>query len=226
MNDLISFWFFLAWVLAGLQWLARWREIKWLHYLTKPGVMLALIVWSWRVSGWQGEMRWFALALIASLLGDVFLMLPPGFFLAGLAAFLMGHIFYLFGLNTGVLITSPLLWLMITIISLSAVGLVRFFLRALKRKPYSWRVRIPVALYIITIHLMVMSAASTFLRPDWSPTGAALVCLGALLFALSDGMLAYDRFVNKLRRAHVWIMMTYHLAQFSLLAGALLQFAG
>ncbi len=224
MNKLIDFWFFLACVLAVLQWLARWREIKWLHYLTKPGVMLALIAWSWQVSGWQGEIRWFAFALIASLLGDVFLMLPPSFFLPGLAAFLTGHIFYLLGLNTAALTISPLLWMMIFVVALSTAGLLRFFLAALKRKPYSWRVRIPVAFYIVTIHLMVLSAASTFLRPEWSPVNAALVCGGALFFALSDTMLAYDRFVNKLRKAHVWIMMTYHMAQFLLLTGALLQF--
>ena len=86
---MITYWVYAALALALVQWTARWREIRWLHYATKPAVLLALIFWSWQVSGWQGPLLWFGIALVFSLLGDVLLMLPPSFFLTGLGAFLL-----------------------------------------------------------------------------------------------------------------------------------------
>jgi uncharacterized membrane protein YhhN len=53
----------------------------------------------------------------------------------------------------------------------------------------------------------------------------ALVCLplGSFLFFISDLLLGYDRFKRKLPRGRVWVMITYHLAQFSLAWGFLSQ---
>ena len=45
------------------------------------------------------------------------------------------------------------------------------------------------------------------------------LALGGTLFFISDFVLAYDRFVRAFRQAHILIMTTYHLAQFSLAAG-------
>jgi uncharacterized membrane protein YhhN len=51
---------------------------------------------------------------------------------------------------------------------------------------------------------------------------AALVSAGSVLFYASDGMLAWDRFINPLSHARLRVMVTYHLGQFGILGGALL----
>jgi len=53
---------------------------------------------------------------------------------------------------------------------------------------------------------------------------AILVSIGAVLFCISDSMLAYDRFITKIPNAHVWIMMTYHMAQILIVAGVIRQY--
>ena len=221
----MSLWLLLAAVLAVLQWIARWYEIRWLHYLTKPTVMLALMAWLWTSGGWGGPLRWFSIGLIFSLLGDVFLMLPPSFFLAGLGAFLLGHLFYIIGFNSGALPFTPWLGVLAGVGILVAAGLIRYFLTALRKLSYSRRIRAAVVAYILVITSMVVSAFSTFQRPAWGLASALLVSCGAVLFAGSDSLLAYDRFVKRVKHAHLWIMMSYHFALFLILQGALIQFA-
>ena len=222
---MINGWFYGASGLAVIHWFARWREIRWLHYATKPAVLLAIIVWFWQAGGWQGSLRWFGIALVFSLLGDVCLILPSKFFLAGLGAFLVGHLCYIAGFSIGTLDGSAFLWGIVLLMALSAGVVMVFFSRAFNGKVYLGRIRTGVSLYIIVIHIMLLAAISTFFRPAWQFSGALLVTVGALLFAFSDGLLAYDRFVNHIRHAHVWIMMTYHGAQFLMAAGVLTQIA-
>ncbi|WP_413896710.1 lysoplasmalogenase family protein [Rhodoferax sp.] len=70
-----------------------------LYFLFKPLTMLIAIVYAaFRASRTGGITRFDALlmaALTASLVGDVLLMLPGNYFIAGLAAFLVGHLFYI-----------------------------------------------------------------------------------------------------------------------------------
>ena len=42
---------------------------------------------------------WFVAALVLSLAGDVFLMLPKDLFVFGLGSFLLGHIAYIVGMH-------------------------------------------------------------------------------------------------------------------------------
>jgi uncharacterized membrane protein YhhN len=223
---MLNFWFILALVFAILQWYARWQRVQWLHYLTKPATMLALMVWYWQVCGWEGVRIWFALGLVFSLLGDVLLMLPSSFFLAGLAAFLTAHVLYIRGFWSGEWLSVPVLWGFATAVAVGATWAVRFFLKALRQKSYSRRIQIPVVAYIIVIAIMLFSAMTTLSRPAWLLSSAALVSVGALCFSFSDGLLAYDRFVNKIRHAHVWVMMSYHAAQIFILLGVVSCFSG
>ena len=50
-------------------------------------------------------------------------------------------------------------------------------------------------------------------------TSNAVLPAGALLFFISDSLLAYDRFTRKTPAIRLWVMVTYHLAQFGLAAG-------
>ncbi len=50
-------------------------------------------------------------------------------------------------------------------------------------------------------------------------TTAVATAVGGALFLASDATLAWDRFVRRLRRGPVIVMVTYHLAQALLLIG-------
>lgn len=211
---------------AVLQWFARWREIRWLHYATKPGAMLALLLWFWQVGGWTrmahwgGALPWFGVGLVFSLIGDILLMLPPAYFLAGLGAFLVGHAAYIAGFQAGALTAGPLVWVAGLLALVAAAAMVRYYLAALRKRAALRRIRVGVAIYIVVIFTMIFSAYTTLYRPAWQPVNAMVVLTGALLFGVSDGLLAYNRFVRKVTHAHVWVMMSYHLAQFMILVGA------
>jgi uncharacterized membrane protein YhhN len=64
----------------------------------------------------------------------------------------------------------------------------------------------------VVVSLMVVTASGTA-RP--------LVLLGALLFLLSDTVLALDRFVGQRAHARMLVIVTYHLGQVLIVVGTL-----
>ncbi len=92
---------------AGLfavgDWVAKARRHTVLEYVCKPTALLALIGTALVLTPMHdAEARrvWFVAALVFSLAGDVFLMLPTDRFVAGLAAFLVAHVCYVGGFWT------------------------------------------------------------------------------------------------------------------------------
>ncbi len=206
-------------LLALLDWLAvhfGWRRIG---YLTKPAVMLALIGWLASMGAIHGALIWFLIALVFSLLGDVFLMLPREQFLAGLVAFLLAHLAYVIGLNPA----PPPVNLPALLVALM-VGVTggHLFRTIAARVPP--KMRKPMLAYAGVISLMLLSAFLTLIRPDWNPQAGLEVSLGAFLFFLSDTLLAWDRFVRPLKHARLKVRVTYHLGQILLILGAATHF--
>jgi hypothetical protein len=62
------------------------------------------------------------------------------------------------------------------------------------------------------------------IRPDWSTGPALLSSAGALLFFASDGLLAWNKFVEKLRYGKLLVIITYHLGQVLIVLGAALHY--
>jgi uncharacterized membrane protein YhhN len=136
------------------------------------------------------------------LAGDIFLMLPPRYFLAGLGSFLAGHWFYIaaFSSDGGAALTWWLLPLLLY------GGLIYYMLQ-----PHLGKMRWPVIVYIIFILLMAGAALGR-----WSTVGsrsALLAAIGAILFVISDSVLALDRFRQKFVAARVIVLSTYWTAQ-------------
>ena len=77
----------------------------------------------------------------------------------------------------------------------------------------------PVAAYLFIILVMGISAAL-------GAANHALVIAGALLFILSDSLIAMNRFLTPVPLSGFLIMMTYYLAQFSITFGSLKQGPG
>jgi uncharacterized membrane protein YhhN len=82
--------------------------------------------------------------------------------------------------------------------------------------------KIPVLIYMIVISLMVYSALMTFTRLGWLTASALSASIGAVLFFISDSILAWDRFVNPLPHARLRTMIFYHLGLIGIILGAIL----
>jgi uncharacterized membrane protein YhhN len=208
-------------VLAIIDWIAADKKWKVLEYVTKPATMLALLWWVWQSVGWGGPMLWFTLGAVFCLAGDVFLMLPWDMFIFGLLAFLLGHIYYIIGLNN---ITPYInLWggCLIVLLVIYLLWLFPKLAKGLSVKGQT-RLKVPVLIYSLVISLMVYSALMTWTRPGWSIISAIVVSVGAVLFYASDSMLAWDRFLKPLPHARLWVMVTYHLGQIGIILGAML----
>jgi uncharacterized membrane protein YhhN len=213
----------IALLFAVLDWIVVARGWKVLEYFTKPAVMVCLIVWLGVNGGWSGPALWFSAGLLFSMFGDIFLMLPKERFVAGLVSFLLAHVAYVIGLNT-----TPLPMSVVTVILLVIVGLVstRIFLRISQGLAASGnkQLTIPVLVYTIVISLMLFSALMTFLRPAWSPAASLMMGLGALLFYFSDTVLAWNKFVGKIKYGRQINLISYHLGQVMITLGAALNF--
>jgi uncharacterized membrane protein YhhN len=208
---------------AVLDWAAvarRWRAVE---YVAKPAVMLLLLAWLWRQGAWPAPLWAFALGLTLSLAGDVLLMLPERFFLAGLVSFLLAHLAYIAGfLSGGRPPLGPTLLLAVPV-AVAGYLLVSRVAAALLARGRRGLVG-PVLAYGVVISLMVLSALTTLARPAWDPSAARLASLGAVLFLASDAILAWDRFVVPIRFGRLLNLVTYHLGQIALIAGAAAQF--
>ncbi len=207
--------FVVAGIFASGDWIAKARQDRRLEYLCKPATLVALIVAALALDPAADAVArrgWFVAALVLSLAGDVLLMLDDelrDLFIPGLAAFLLAHICYLVGFWTD----GPSVWALAVSIVI-VVALIRPFalriLVALRDEP---SLGIPVAAYMGVILAMVATAVAT---------GNVAAGVGAALFAVSDTMIAWNRFVRPFEHADVAIMVTYHLGQVGLVASLLL----
>jgi uncharacterized membrane protein YhhN len=82
----------------------------------------------------------------------------------------------------------------------------------------------PVVLYGTVISVMLYAAMSTIYNPAWKANAAFFVSLGAFLFCVSDGILAWNRFVSPLSNGRVLNITLYYLGQIVLIAGVVSQF--
>lgn len=206
---------------AVVDWLAvGWNKVRWRKF-TKSAVMLVLITGYTLAGGWQGHGAWFGLGLVFSLAGDVFLTLPPSYFITGLSAFLVAHLAYLIGFNQSLVMPG---WeIIIPVLGLAVVDSLsyrRVRHSILSRQKARW-MRFPVFGYMVIISLMLFSSLMCWFRPDWPRPAAGMVSLGALLFYFSDTTLALDRFCRPIRHGQIIVIVTYHLAQMAIAAGVL-----
>ena len=223
-SDVVTWPLIAATAFAVLDWISAWRGWKKLLFVAKPATLVFLILWSLLSTDWRGEMLWFAIGLVFSLIGDVFLMLDLRFFLPGLAAFLLTHIFYLVGFNqTPAALSLPSL-IFAVLIGILAARILRMLRPGILKASKGRSLLIATTVYALVLSLMVLSALLTFYRPGWTTLAASLASIGALLFLVSDTTLTYDRFVRSFDHAQTAVHVTYHLGQFLIIFGVMLHF--
>jgi len=183
--------------MAGDQTVLRW--------ILKPGTILLII-------GLAGLTRNVAKAyktciiagLFLSAIGDGLLLLPGNqWFSAGLFAFLTAHLVYIVAFMTRWKFAS-IHWLSLIPIAAYSYFLLRELHDGMLASGNSglW---IPVLIYVIVISIMIWSAVIS---------GSRIAVAGAVLFFLSDSLLAWNMFVAPLAWAKYGVMITYYSAQF------------
>jgi uncharacterized membrane protein YhhN len=199
-----------AWALLGVagllaigDWVAVAAGFKHPEYVCKPGTLAALVGVAVVLDPTHGDTRtWFVVALVLSLAGDVFLMLPSDRFVAGLASFLLAHVAYVIGLTRHGSSAGALLAAAIPVV-IVAGALGARFLRATRAAGHRELVG-PLVAYMAVIAAMVTCALAS---------GIVLAGVGAVLFMASDALIAETRFVGPRAWAPVVIIVTYHLGQ-------------
>ncbi len=194
-------------LVAALDWFAVASSNHRLERVAKPLVMVALIVLAIAsdLAGWG--LLWLLVALVAGLVGDVLLLPTIDRFVGGLAAFLLGHLAYaalaiVLGTTTGYLAVG----LALASFAVLTVG------TKITDAVQGTSMFAPVVSYVVVI------GASTALL---IATGRSLVILGAVLFAVSDSLLGWGRFVAPAPGGRVAVHATYHLGQLLIVIGAL-----
>ena len=204
-----------ATVAALVDWTAVARADTRLEYMAKPAVLVALTLAAVSIPAAHTDLVdrkwWFVAALVASLVGDVLLMLPRNLFVPGLASFLVGHVLFIIGLlqppsppgtppfsfsTTGLVVAA-------VVIGLAAVVPAFLIFRSLVRDGHRELIA-PVAVYLVAIATMAVLACNV---------GVPAAALGAIFFLVSDAVLALQRFVRPFPQGTVVVHVTYHLAQ-------------
>ncbi|XP_004597158.2 lysoplasmalogenase [Ochotona princeps] len=177
---------------------------SWLGALIKCLPVLCLAVFLWAVSPVGSYARLLQVALLCSALGDTFLIWHETF-LYGMAAFAVAHLFYLAAFGMSPLQPGLLLAVVPVFVMFSSVLLLHL----------EEDMVLPVVAYGLILSAMVWRGLARGGSAGW----------GAVLFALSDGVLAWDNFVQPLSNARLLTMATYYAAQ-TLIALSALKNAG
>lgn len=206
-------------LIAITNWIAVEKKWKIVEYITKPGTMIALLVWLGLNDALGGSMIWFTLGAIFSLAGDILLILPREQFVAGLVSFLLGQLAYIIGFFSDPPVFNFIGVVLALIFTANVVWIYRHLAVGLEAKGER-RLKAPVLIYSIVITIMVFSALMTLTNPNWGTLEALLVSAGAILFYLSDTLLAWNRFVAPIPHSGLVVMITYQLGQIGILTGA------
>jgi alkenylglycerophosphocholine hydrolase len=146
------------------------------------------------------------LGLIAGVGGDILLLFPRRF-LAGLIAFLLGHLLYIAGFAAATPYTLPL---SVSLIPFAFTGFFGATLLGKMPTPERKKYTVPILVYMVAVTLVFVTA----LNFDRSTgLGLPLFTLGSLLFCISDGVLAWNKFARPFRSAQGIILFTYYTAQ-------------
>lgn len=129
------------------------------------------------------------IGLALSFGGDIALMFQTNrkAFMIGLVLFLLAHVAYAV---TFTLLSSlqAIVWLAALALAAIGVGIYRLFRSGLGT------MKVSVIVYIVVISVMVNQAAATFNSSTFSATQSWMIAIGAVLFYVSDVILAANRF--------------------------------
>lgn len=195
-----------------------------LHLIAKPMVMISLLIFYLQKQRQRHYLAigWMLGAIIGSLLGDIFLMFEgKWWFILGLGSFLVAHVCYVFVFRNSTRREGEM-----SLIKRKPWAVVPFLIYAvlliLVLWPLPQGLAIPIIVYALVISVMALMALNRWKQaPEFS---FGLVFMGAMLFILSDSLIAVDRFGPDqltIPGIPLLIMVTYMLAQYLIITGIL-----
>ncbi len=207
-------WAFGAVALAEL--ISQLAGIDGLHLVAKP-LLMPLLAAAFHSRAAGGALkRWVLAAFVFSWAGDVLLMSAKGF-LPGLGAFLLAQLCYIRAFALAGTSEKPL-W---------------------KRRPWAF---LPLLAYTVSFCYLLLPGLDAAMQPAvffyaCALTGMAAAALnrqgrvgaksfrmvfaGAVLFVVSDSLIAVSRFLSPFTQSGFLIMLTYIAAQFLIMKGML-----
>ena len=216
------------WAITGIEISGDLLDIAWMHLGFKPLIMISLMLFVWQhrpLLTMFASLRWLLAGMVFALGGDIFLMIPErDLFVPGLASFLVMQLCYIVAFfrsarENGHPVTG-LKWLSHALPFVLYSGAFVFYLRtSFETNTALQPLWTPVVLYVVCISSMGVSATARF--------GAVLtgsfrrVTLGAILFMISDSVIALNKFVIRVPFAPLLIMVTYAATQYLIVVGML-----
>ncbi len=204
-------------VLCAINWIAAYKQQMKLYYITKPMVLIAMMVFFALNGGFAEKRIAFFVGLALSLLGDIFLISRrTRFFVSGMVAFALAHMAYIYGfLQWPVPVWSYGIAVLALVICVLAFSLYM----DLKCKESSLRCVLKrlFKVYSFLVSAMAVIAWLGFFREDWQLLPTLLAGIGASLFVLSDLMIALGKLEKQIPHQRFWVIVTYHVAQMLIL---------
>ncbi|OCB78637.1 lysoplasmalogenase [Flavobacterium crassostreae] len=183
----------------------------------KPILMPLLFAGVYFSGGFKSKKMLLA-ALFFSWIGDCLLLfadLEAYYFIFGLLAFLVSHLFYIVLFNQSIKQNphKARYWIGITVI---ITYLLVFFAILF---PNLGNLTLAVFVYALGIATMLLFAFKGFLT--WPKPVNYYVLVGAVFFVCSDSMLGFNKFCNPIVSSSFLIMTTYLVAQYLIVIGIL-----
>lgn len=189
-------------------------DIEWLNFVSKPLLMISLFAFYFQKvkNDISKTDKIMLVSLIFSCLGDTFLMFQgknPQFFLLGLGSFLVAQLTYSSVFKSiGVLNYNKRYPFII-------YGFV-FIAFLLDRIPKGFMM--PIVVYATAIMWMGITAAERQTKQK----SYRFVLIGAILFIISDSLIAINKFAFPIPLSGLWVMTTYIAAQYLIVEGVFL----
>jgi len=160
------------------------RDVVWLRVIVKSIPLVCLIVWV-LLTARDRYASLILAGLIFSLAGDVLLEISDDLFVPGLIAFLVGHLCYI---GAFVSATREPRWL--RAVPFAAWVIIAYLVLLPNLKDMA----VPVAAYVIVIGVMMWRASARVGAGGRTSPDQWAALIGAILFGLSDTVLALDKF--------------------------------
>jgi uncharacterized membrane protein YhhN len=164
----------------------------------KPAPVLCLLAFLLPVRNRDAAL--VAGGLLLSALGDVLLEASPALFLPGLVAFLLAHVMYIIAFvgRTG----RAQLRRLVPVLVFTGAALHMLW-------PHLGAMHGPVLAYVLVISVMLWRAAAQIGAEGTGGLRAWLATVGAWMFAVSDLMVAWSRFVDPEAGLQVPLLLLY-----------------
>ncbi|MCC9074227.1 lysoplasmalogenase [Flavobacterium sp. F-65] len=190
----------IAWYLKGLLIPILWLGVYFSSEFPSKKILLGALFFSW--------------------VGDVILLfadIAEIYFILGLVAFLLSHIIYIVLFNKqnkpDVSRNKSTFYIGLVAILIYLATMLTVLL------PKLGDLQLPVIVYALTISTMLLYAFSGYLV--WDKPANTYIFIGAIIFVLSDSILAMDKFYEPIYKSSFFIMLTYLMAQYLIVIGIL-----